>query len=122
MAPCSRRGYGHDHRLPPGQVPLSSLAREEGVSVAARRSPDRTETRSDRPNGDCLWQMEAGRGKTGTVSTRGGHADFVHRVGRTRPSVRAENAALPEQMNAPHGKGPAVLTGLGPCELRGKSP
>src|SRR5712692_8375015 len=108
MGSFSRGGYGNDHRIPPGQISLSSLAREEGVSFAAGRNPDHTETGSDGPNGDRRRHMEAGRRTTGTVSARGGHADSVHRVGRTRSAGRAENVDLPEQMNAPHGKGPAV--------------
>src|SRR5262245_1268599 len=52
--------------------------------------------------------MEAGRRKSRTVSTRGEYADLAHRVGRTRSSGRAENTDLPEQMNAPLRKDPAV--------------
>ena len=114
MGPFSRGGYGNDHRIPPGQFSFSSLAGEEGVSFAAGRNHDCTESGSDGPNGDRQRQMEAGRRSTGTVSTRGRRTGSAHRVGRTRSAGRAEKFVLPEQMNAPHGKGSAV-SGMPQC-------
>src|SRR5580765_7260783 len=113
MASFSRGGYSNDHRLPTGQISLSSVARQERGSFATGRNHDRAQTGSDGPNDDRRRHMEAGRRKTGAVSARGGPADSARRVGRTRSASRAENVDWPEQMNAPHGKAPHFLAWLG---------